>query len=77
MLEKERFVDFLQGLNPELDEGRGRLLGTKPLPSLREAFAEVRREESRKKVMLPSTMEQNSGSALTTAKREDNSKEKQ
>ncbi|KAJ1421360.1 Gag-polypeptide of LTR copia-type [Sesbania bispinosa] len=31
---------------------RGRILGTKPLPSIREAFAEVRREESRRKIML-------------------------
>ena len=52
MLEKERVFDFLQGLNSDLDEVRGRLLGTKPLPSLREVFAEVRREESRKRVML-------------------------
>ena len=29
-------------------------MGTKPLPSIREAFSEVRREESRKKVMMGS-----------------------
>ncbi|KAL7593058.1 hypothetical protein Lser_V15G32577 [Lactuca serriola] len=52
MLEKDRIFDFLQGLNKELDEVRGRILGTKPLPSLREVFAEVRREESLAKVML-------------------------
>ncbi|RVW94908.1 Retrovirus-related Pol polyprotein from transposon TNT 1-94 [Vitis vinifera] len=33
---------------------RGRIMGIKPLPSLREAFSEVRREESRKKVMMGS-----------------------
>lgn len=54
MVEKERIFDFLQCLNLDLDEVRGRLLGIKPFPSMREVFAEVRREESRKKVMLPS-----------------------
>ncbi|KAL5779663.1 hypothetical protein ACOSQ2_010400 [Xanthoceras sorbifolium] len=43
---------FLLGLNKELDEVHGRILGTKPLPTLRKSFSEVRREESRKKVML-------------------------
>ncbi|XP_052207458.1 uncharacterized protein LOC127811542 [Diospyros lotus] len=52
MIEKDRIFDFLHGLNPDLDELRGRILGTKPLPSLKEVFAEVRREESRHKVML-------------------------
>lgn len=51
-LEKERVFDFLRGLNKDLDEVRGRIVGTKPLPSIREAFAAVRREESRRKVML-------------------------
>ena len=40
------------GLDKSLDEVRGRILGTKPLPSLREAFSEVHREESQKRVML-------------------------
>lgn len=31
---------------------RGRVLGTKPLPSVREAFSEVRREESGRKIMM-------------------------
>lgn len=44
--------DFLHGLNSELDEVRGRLLGMKPFPTIREVFAEVRREESKKKVMF-------------------------
>ncbi|XP_075498838.1 uncharacterized protein LOC142537165 [Primulina tabacum] len=52
ILEKERTYDFLAGLNPSLDEVRGRILGVKPLPSLDEIFAEVRREEHRKSVML-------------------------
>ena len=50
------------GLDKSLDVVRGRILATKPLPSLHEAFSEVRREESRRKVMLgkpelPTTIE--------------------
>ena len=52
MVEKREF-DFLHGLNSDLDEVRGILLGIKPFPSLKEVFAEVRREESRKRVILP------------------------
>ena len=52
MIEIKRVFNFLHGLNPDLDEVRGRLLGSKPFPPIKDAFAEVRREESRKKVML-------------------------
>ena len=76
MLEKERIFDFLQGLNSDLDEVRIRLLGTKSLPSLREVFAEVIREESRKRVILTAA-EPTASSALTTTKREDNPRDKQ
>ncbi|GFS41348.1 hypothetical protein Acr_00g0073840 [Actinidia rufa] len=38
LVEKERIFKFLLGLNKDLDEVRGRILVTKPLPSLREAF---------------------------------------
>ena len=51
-LENERVFEFLAGLNRDLDEVRGRLLSRRPLPSTRECFAEVRREEARKKVMM-------------------------
>lgn len=76
MLEKERIFDFLQGLNPDLDEVRGRLLGMKPFPTLRESFAEVRREESRKRVMMnPSSQDTPSlearGEALVANKQDD------
>ncbi|XP_059599280.1 retrovirus-related Pol polyprotein from transposon RE2 isoform X2 [Vitis vinifera] len=52
IIEKERVFKFLLGLDKSLDEVRGRILGTKPLPTIREAFSEVRREESRKKLMM-------------------------
>ncbi|RDY13292.1 hypothetical protein CR513_01814, partial [Mucuna pruriens] len=41
---------FLAGQN--LDEVRGHILGRKSLPTIREAFSEVRREESRRRIML-------------------------
>lgn len=64
--EKERIYKFLLGLNRDLDEVRGRILSTKPLPSVREVFSEVRREEIRRKVMLGVTTNQpiTDGSAL-------------
>ncbi|KAL6332917.1 hypothetical protein AAG906_019922 [Vitis piasezkii] len=52
IVEKRRLFKFLLGLNKHLDEVHGRILGTKPLPIICEAFAEVKREETRKKLML-------------------------
>ncbi|KAJ1416489.1 Gag-polypeptide of LTR copia-type [Sesbania bispinosa] len=52
LVEKDRIYKFLLGLNTELDEVQGRILGTKPLKTIQEVFSEVRREESRRKVML-------------------------
>ena len=43
--EHDRVYVFLVGLNQELDEVIGRILGRKPLPSIREVFSEVRREK--------------------------------
>ena len=51
-LEKERVFEFLTGLNSNLDEVRGRLVGRAPFPDTEEAFSEVRREEARRRVML-------------------------
>ncbi|KAL6340655.1 hypothetical protein AAG906_010563 [Vitis piasezkii] len=58
------FVRFEQNL----DEIGGRIMGVKPLPSLREAFSEVRREESRKNLMMGSHQQLNmaESSALKT-----------
>ena len=52
MLTKERIYDFLAGLNQDLDEVRGRILGTKLQLPIDEMYAEVHREESRKRVLL-------------------------
>ncbi|KAL5743714.1 hypothetical protein ACOSQ2_026830 [Xanthoceras sorbifolium] len=50
--ESSRIFTFLIGLNIEFDEVRGRIIGRQPLPSINEVFAEVRREESMRLVML-------------------------
>ncbi|PIN18143.1 hypothetical protein CDL12_09191 [Handroanthus impetiginosus] len=55
IIERKRIFKFFMGLNKSVDEVRGRILGMKPLPSIREAFSEVRKEESRRKVMLGDT----------------------
>lgn len=46
--ENDRVYMFLAGLDRSLDEVRGRILARRPLPSIREVFSEVRREEARK-----------------------------
>lgn len=70
IVETKRIFKFLMGLDKSLDEVRGRILGAKPLPSLREVFFEVRREESRKRVMMghSNTPASTDGSALAAAK---------
>ena len=67
VVEKKRVFKFLLGLNKNLDEVRGRVLATKPLPSLSKAFFEVQREKRRKKVMLgtPNPPPQSDVSALS------------
>ena len=50
--ENDRVYMFFPGLNRDLDEVGARILGKKLLPSLLEVFYEIRREETRRKVML-------------------------
>ncbi|KAL5565961.1 hypothetical protein UlMin_029125 [Ulmus minor] len=68
IVEQKRTFKFLLGLNKELDEVRGRIMGSKPLPNIRDAFSEVRREESRKKLMMSDNLSTSTveGSALYT-----------
>jgi len=66
IVEQKRLNKFLMGLNKNLDGVRGRILGTKPLLSIREAFSEVRREESRLKIMLKPAASNLEHSALAT-----------
>lgn len=66
-IERGRVFVFLAGLNKDLDEVRGRILGRKPLPTIREVFSEVRREEARRYVMMKlETNAEIEGSALVT-----------
>ncbi|KAL9462523.1 hypothetical protein AB3S75_000513 [Citrus x aurantiifolia] len=52
MVEDYCIYKFVAGLNVDFDKVRGRNLGRQPLPATGEVFAEVRRQESRKNVML-------------------------
>lgn len=52
IIKKKRIFKFLTGLNSNLDKIHGRILGTKPLPSLPEVFSNVRQEESRRKLIV-------------------------
>ena len=51
-VEDNRIYKFLAGLNVEFDDVRSRILGRRPLLSISEVFSEVRREKSRRNVML-------------------------
>ncbi|KAF7822121.1 Retrovirus-related Pol polyprotein from transposon TNT 1-94 [Senna tora] len=53
--EQKRLYKFLMGLTNSFEEVRSRILGRNTLPSLKEAFSEVRCEESRKKINHLST----------------------
>ena len=50
--EKDQVYMFLAGVSRNLDEVKGRILGRKPLPSIREVFSKVRQEECRKRIMF-------------------------
>lgn len=52
VVEKDRVFEFLAELNVDLDEVRGTILSKDLLPFTREVFSEVRREESRRLVMM-------------------------
>ena len=41
IVEKKQIYKFLLGLNKNLDEVRGRILRTKPLPNIQEVTSEV------------------------------------
>ncbi|KAF7835635.1 Retrovirus-related Pol polyprotein from transposon RE2 [Senna tora] len=67
LVEEKRLYKFLLGLNETFEDVRGRILGRSSLPSLKEAFSEVRREESRKKINNTNTSHSPlEHSALTT-----------
>ena len=52
IMEKKRVFKFLTRLNKELDEVCGWILSKEPLPSIREMFVKLRREENCTSVMM-------------------------
>lgn len=65
IIEKKRHFQFLLGLNNQFDKVCGRILASKPLPTLCKAFFKTRHEESWGKLMLgPSPLLE--GSALVS-----------
>ncbi|VFR00760.1 unnamed protein product [Cuscuta campestris] len=49
--QQNRLYQFLQAVNEEFDAGKRDLLKTEPLPSVEEAYAQIRREAARKGIM--------------------------
>ena len=68
IMERDRIVEFLAGLNSVFDQVRVQILGREKLPSLNEVFAMVRSEENRQAVMLQGVF--TDGSALVSNKGE-------
>ena len=52
IIERDRIVEFLAGLNPEFDQVRVQILGKDKLSNLNEVFVIVRSEENRRYTML-------------------------
>ncbi|KAI5430515.1 hypothetical protein KIW84_034918 [Lathyrus oleraceus] len=67
--ENDRVFMFLVGLNKDLDDVRGRVLRKVPLPTLREIFAEIRREEARQGIMMGKTQRNSESEGLALATR--------
>jgi len=65
ILEKDRIVEFLAGLNSEFDQIRVQVLGNYKLPNLNEVFSIIRSEENRRYAML--TEHSSEGLALMTS----------
>ena len=57
-------MEFFAGVNTDLDELRGCVLGKEPLPSISKAFSEIRREESRRGVMMGKKLTNRENSTL-------------
>lgn len=68
IIEKKRVFIFFTGLIGQLDDVKSRIFARKSLTKLREAFSEVRHEESRRKLMGLSSSASSSieGSALVS-----------
>ncbi|GAV87963.1 UBN2_3 domain-containing protein, partial [Cephalotus follicularis] len=53
-VDKEHVFDFLARLTLDYDQTRSQILGRDPFPSLRQTYAYVQKEESRRIAMMPS-----------------------
>lgn len=58
------YIEFLAGLSSDLDKVQRLLLGKEPLPSTKEVFSYVRREENRKNIMMGGSSAENSTLSL-------------
>ena len=65
---EDRIYIFLVGLDHNLDQVSGRILATSPLPSLEEAYSQVRHEEQRQFTM--GIEDRSEASALTVVKKQ-------
>ena len=54
-IQEDRVYVFLDGLDDRLDKIRSDVLQMKPFPSVEQAYAHVRREDTRQAVMLNNT----------------------
>ena len=52
LVQEDRIYTFLDGLDDQFDQARRDILQQTPLPSIEQAFAEVRRENNRRIVMV-------------------------
>lgn len=67
MVSKERVYDFLAGLNIEYDQIRVQILGCDPFPTVREAYAYVQQEESRRSAMVHQPLQDRSALVVSFA----------
>lgn len=65
LIEQERIIEFLAGLNGEYDPIIVQILGKEPLPSLHEVYAYIQHEESRREVMHHSPSQESSALVTT------------
>lgn len=66
LLQEERVYIFLDGLNDRLDNIRSDILQLKPFPTIEQAYAHVRREDTRQTVMTSGVENITSGAVMAT-----------
>lgn len=66
LLQEERVYIFLDGLDDRLDNIRSDILQLKPFPTIEQAYAHVRREDTRQTVMTSGAENITSGAVMAT-----------